>query len=725
MFRRRYPCVRQHDATDCGAACLATVALRFGRRFSLAQIRECACTDGGGTNILGMLGAARRLGFEARGVKAGPEALGSLPLPAIAHVVSGALLHFVVVHRLTPTHVVIADPARGLVRMSRDEFRSIWTGVLVLLAPDPGASRDELAPFPPLRKRLFRLMHPQAKLLAGAFAAALVATLLGMSTSVFLQFLVDRVVLARNAQLLPPMTALVTALALMRAASGWLRGALLARIGQRIDATLMLGYFRHVIHLPMQFFATRPAGEVLERFADAVKVRDVIGGTAVVLLVDTATTLAGFAFLFYYSGRLAVASLLLWFFALLAGGAGNGPLRRAQRRTMERAAEVHSGLVEALGGVGTVKALGAEDAICGKAERRIGRFLEELLHGTLVAVSATTVGDAAASVGAVCVLAAGGAAALRGELSAGEVVAFHSILISMLQPLQRLLAMNQAIQNAVVAADRLDEIQALAVEGRADTPLSPPPPGPALIRFTDVGFRYGMRQPVLSGVNLTIRPNTLVALVGPSGSGKSTLAKLLLKFYEPTCGEIDVGGRALTRYDLEGWRRHVACVVEDPFVFSGTVLENMRLADPEASADAMFRALEGAGFAGTQENLNRHVGQRGAALSGGERQQLAIAQALLRRPRLLILDDAMGNLDSVLRRRVFDTLHRLRHDMTIIVIGHRLGAELAADQVVVVGSGRILAQGRASELVPAGGPHSRGCPCESAAGADSETASPG
>ncbi len=706
MLMRRFPCVRQHDATDCGAACLATVARHYGRRVSLTRIRECAGTDGRGTNILGMLEAARRLGFEARGVKAGLDALAGVPLPAIAHVLRGALPHFVVVHRVTPRHVVVADPARGVVRSTHGQFASIWTGVLVLLTAGRDFPPADFAASPPLRQRLFRLVRPHGKLLAGAFAAAFLFTLLGMSTSVFLQFLVDRVVLAHNAQLLAGMTVLVAALALLRAGSGWLRGALLARIGQRVDAALMLGYLRHVLRLPVHFFATRPAGEVLERFADAVKVRDVIGGTAVVLLVDAATTLAGFAFLFYYSRRLASISLALWFLALLAGGAGNRALRRAQRRTMERAADVQSALVEALGGVGTVKALGAEDAIYGKVEQRIRLFLDELLHGTIVAVSAATAGDAAASVGAVCVLAAGGAAALRGQLSAGEVVAFHSILISMLQPLQRLLAMNQAIQNACVAAERLDEIQALAPEGEHGGTRCPPD-RPALIQFADVGFRYGMRAPVLSGVNLTIRPNALVALVGPTGSGKSTLAKLLLRFYEPCSGDIAVGGCVLGRFDLQGWRRHVACVAQDPFVFSGTVLDNLRLANPEAPAAAMSRALQAAGFPGTEEDLNRHVGERGAALSGGERQQLAIAQALLRGPRVLILDDATGNLDSQLRTRVFETLHRLRRDMTIIVIGHRLGAGLDPDQVVVLDSGRVLEQGSPAELVRAHGHYYR------------------
>ena len=688
-----YTCVRQHDAADCGAACLSTVVRHFGFRISVARIREYARTDQRGTTVLGIVEAARRLGFDSRGVKAGSDALANVDLPCIAHVVSGTNSHYVVIHKVTAKHLMIADPACGVRRIRRSEFIAIWTGVLVLVTPgrDLRATRGDLSAT--FRARLLHWIRPHWHLLACAGMSAFLFTILGMASSVFLQLLVDRVLVQRDIRMLWGLTLVVMALSVFRAGLGFLRGVLLARVGQRIDSSLMLDYFRHVLHLPLRFFETRNTGEILARFNDIVKVRDVIGGSAVVVLVDAATMIAGFCFLFHYNRTLASLSLLLWTLPLLATCAANGSLRRSQRLAMEQGAGVQSWLVESLGGIATIKSLSAEEAVFRKAQDRVRRLLNSVFRAWVVALSANAVGEACSSVAALSVLAGAGWMVLEGRMSPGEMVAFYSILLLMLQPVQRLIAVNQAIQDAAIAAERLNDTMDLEQEPRTGAPV------PCLaggIELRGVCFRYGMAEPVIRNLSFAVPPCSVIALVGPSGSGKSTIAKLLLRLYPPQSGNIEVDGNDISQLRISELRSQVRYVGPDAFLFSGTLRENLLYGDAGAEDEAMREALCAAGLRWLTllpGYLDIPVGERGVGFSGGQRQQLSIARALLSRPRVLILDEATSNLDPAGDAAVFRHIQALRQRMTVVVIGHALRPELEADHVVMIRDGAVVQTG--------------------------------
>lgn len=250
-----YICVKQHDITDCGAACLATVARAHGLKIPTTTIRQYAGTDQRGTNVLGMIEAAQHLGFEAKGVKGNLDALAHIPLPGIAHVVIDNLQHFVVIHKVTPKHITIADPARGIITQSREEFATIWTGVLILLTPSATFRVGDQSIN--VWQRFARLLEPHDFLLAETFLATLFLMLLGLGVSVYIQFLVDKVLVEKNWALLRWMSFGLFVVVVFRAIFGAVRGVMLAHIGQKVDVSLMLEYYRHVMKLPMQFFDTR------------------------------------------------------------------------------------------------------------------------------------------------------------------------------------------------------------------------------------------------------------------------------------------------------------------------------------------------------------------------------------------------------------------------------------------------------------------------------------
>jgi ABC-type bacteriocin transporter len=703
---KRYICVKQHDMTDCGAACLATVARSHGLTIPITTIRQYAGTDRRGTNVLGMIEAAEHLGFEAKGVKGKLGALPQIPLPTIAHVTINDLQHYVVIHKVTARHITIADPARGIVKQTRDEFAAIWSGVLILLTPSATFRVGDQSVS--VWRRFARLLEPHDFLLVETFLATLFLMLLGLGMSLYLQVLVDRVLVEKNWTMLRWLSLGLMAVIVCRAAFGAVRGALLGYLGQKVDVSLMLEYYRHVLRLPMQFFDSHHVGEIISRLGDAIKIREVISGLTLTLLVDSATMIAAFGILCFYSLKLALMSLVLLPLLAVIVYVINRPLKRAQRATMEEGASLQSYLVESLTGAATLKALGAEDAAGGKTEKRIVRLLRNLFRATMWGMSSGTAGELVTGVGVVAVLWYAASMVMQGELTIGQMVAFYSILLFMLQPMLRLIAVNQTVQDAVVAADRLGEILDLKAETDEEPDkIALPDKTLGEIAFKQVNFRYGTREQVIHDVTLRIPPRSTVALVGESGSGKTTLAKLLLKYYEPTSGQIEFDGYDLRDLRLDTLRAQIGYVDQDVLLFSGTIEENLRLGNPYATLDAIIGAVRAAGleeFINTLPNrYQTYVGERGVALSGGQRQRLAIARALVRDPQILILDEATSNLDSQTERAIQETIEKLKQYKTILIIAHRFSTILHADQIVVLDKGRILEQGTHRQLLQSRG----------------------
>lgn len=269
----KYCCVKQHDITDCGAACLATISKQYGLNLSISKIREVAGTDKQGTNAYGMIKAAEQLGFTAKGVKGNQEAFFSeFPLPAIAHViVDGSLMHYVVVHKITKKEVVIADPAKGIVKYKPDDFFNIWTGVLILMVPtvdfEKGNEKQSTI------SKFFKLLLPQKKLLLTIFLASLLVTVFGIIASFYFRFIMDDIVPNSLSKTLNIISIGIILLYVFKILLEFFRNHLMLYLSQKLDIPLILGYYQHVLKLPMNFFGTRKVGEIISRFMDASKIQ--------------------------------------------------------------------------------------------------------------------------------------------------------------------------------------------------------------------------------------------------------------------------------------------------------------------------------------------------------------------------------------------------------------------------------------------------------------------
>jgi ATP-binding cassette subfamily B protein len=702
MFGRKYRNVKQRDITDCGAACLASVAAHYGLQIPVARVRQFASTDTKGTNVLGLIKAAEKLGFQAKGVRGPFEGLAEMPKPAIAHVVKGQLHHYVVIYRTTPKFIEVMDPAEGeMIKQSPEAFKKEWSGVLVLLEPDADFSmRNEKTSH---LARFWSLLQPHKSVSLQALFGAVVYTVLGLATSIYVQKIVDNVLVEGNRNLLNMMSIIMLLILIFQLFIGNLKSIFALKIGQQIDARLILGYYKHLLKLPQQFFDTMRVGEITSRISDAVKIRVFINDVAIGLAVNAFIVLFSFALMFSYYWKLALIMLLIIpvYFAIY--WISNRVNKKYQRRLMEKNADLGGQLVESLNSVATVKRFSLEEAHNMKTETKFVSLLRTIFKSTMANIYIGSASSIATSAIVIILLWTGSLFVIDQQLTPGELLSFYALAGYFTGPAMSLIGANKSMQDALIAADRLFEIMDLEQEESTDKlVLQRDMVGD--IAFNDVSFRYGSRAPVFSHFNMHIRKGTITAIVGESGSGKSTLLSLLQNLYLLEEGNIAIGGVDIKYIENESLRKIVSVVPQQIDLFAGTVLENIAIGDYEPDVRRVLAITLQLGIADFIERLpggfQAMLGEHGVNLSGGQRQRLAIARALYRDPEVLILDEATSSLDPVSEQYVQNTIKLLREaGRTVIVIAHRLSTIMHADVINVLQEGKLVGEGTHKQLL--------------------------
>ena len=682
-----YTIIHQHDANDCGPACLAMVAAHYGKRQSIARLREKSGTDRQGTNLAGLIQAAQEVGFEARGVRATPEGLTEVTLPAIAHWSEDGRNHFVVLFKQSSRRITIGDPALGVRKLTPEEFAAHWTGILVLLKPTLNL-RDLSTPS---LSKLWSLVGHHRKLFLDALLAAVLMTILGLASAFFIQVLVDFVFLV-GAE--PTLNWLGLGMLLVlgaRVAFHGLRAYLLAHLSHRIDADIVLGYHHHVLGLPLDFFWTRRTGEILSRLSDAMKIRLAISGTGLAVIVDGITLILTATIMCILHWKLAIASLALLPVLVVVLYGLTGPMKRAQRTAMERAAHFESHTVEAVSAIDTVKAFRAEDRMRLRGEVRFGELIDATFRAEIFALHASTLTTFLTGLASLTLLWVGGREVLAGGLSVGQLMALFTMLGTVIGPVERLANANQSIQDALVAGERLGEIFEIEPEENREPQERSMKVARSIegaIEFQNVTFGYGNRPPVIKDQSFRIDPGECCRIVGASGSGKTTLARALGRFLKPHSGRVLIDAIDVNDYTLESLRRQVGYVSQDGHILSVSIVDNIRLGRADASPTEVRLAATQAGAAAFIEHLplgyNSLVGERGTTLSGGERQRLLLARAILVNPPILVLDEPTNHLDRASTQAVRELIDQRKRDhRTTIIISHD---ELPAHRTIAIDS---------------------------------------
>jgi len=695
--------IKQHDLKDCGAACLASVSAHYGLKMPIAKIRQLSHTDTRGTNVLGMVQGLEKMGFNAKGVKGAADALPEIPLPAIAHVITKEQYHhYVVVYKVAKEKIEVMDPAFGkMEEYTIEEFSKIWTGVLILL--EPNEYFEQKNEKTSVYSRFWNLIQPHKSILIQALIGAIVYTVLGLSTSIYIEKITDYVLIDGNRRLLNLLSIGMILILLFQIFIGVMKSVLVLQTGQKMDKHLILGYYKHLLKLPQRFFDTMKVGEIISRVNDAVKIRSFINDVAIQIFVNIFIVIFSFALMFTYYWKLALIMALVIPFYFVVYWLTNKLNKKVERKLMEESAELESHLVESITSVRTIKQFGVETFANNKTDNAFSTLLKTIYKSVLNSLFAGDSSEFLSRIFTIILLWVGSGYVIDRTITPGELLSFYALIGYFTSPVSQLIGMNKTIQNALIAADRLFEIMDLEREETTDKmDISKENIGD--IHFKEVSFSYGSRVDVFEDFSCVIKKGKTTAIVGESGSGKTTLAALIQNLYPLKKGKVTIGDYDINYISNYSLRNLVSVVPQQIDLFSGNVIENIALGEDFPDVQKILNITKELGILSFVEKLpngfQTYLGENGALLSGGQKQRIAIARALYKNPEVLILDEATSSLDSEAEQVIQKTLEDFRNQgKTMVVIAHRLSTIANSDEILVMKEGKIIEQGNHQELL--------------------------
>ena len=590
------------------------------------------------------------------------------------------------------------------------QIRNLNSTIQFLVEPEETFKKGNMKTS--MTRKFFSLLAPHKSVMMQAVFGALVYSILGLSTSVYVGKITDYVLVDGNINLLNLMGVVMIVILILRTFIGAMKSILALKTGQRIDAALILGYYKHLLTLPQQFFDTMRVGEIISRVNDAVKIRNFINNVSLDLVVNMMILLFSVGLMFVYSWELALVTLASAPLFLLIFWGFNRLNRKYQRGIMESSADLEAQLVESINSISTIKRFGIEDFANLKTETRFVHLLKNTFRSIYGAIMAQGGIQFVSTAITIAVLWMGSVLVIDKELTPGTLMVFYSLISYVISPIGSLISSNQTIQDALIAADRLFQIMDLEREQDDSQKIELEPDMIGDITFENVSFRYGSRKEVFKELNLKIEKGKTTAVIGESGSGKTTLISLLQHIYPIQSGQIRIGEYDIAQISNRSLRRMVGTVPQQIELFAGTIIENIAVGDLQPDMKRIVDLVEQLGLKDFIERLPNgymtYIGEHGASLSGGERQRIAIARALYKEPEILIFDEATSSLDSISEKHVKQTLDALaKRGKTVIVIAHRLSTVKNADRIVVLDKGQVAETGTHKELFNSGGIYSR------------------
>lgn len=727
-MRKRFPFFPQLDLMDCGPAALRMICAHYGRDLPQERLREACQIGKGGVNLLGISDAAEKVGLRSLAVKLSFRRLrDEAPLPCIAHWQND---HFVVVYEITRKKIRVADPAYGLIDYSYSEFvrasappdapvNENAPGIYLLLEVTPAfyegsaSGRQESEQGERGLGFFFSYLRPHRRLLMQVMLGMLVGLGLELILPFLTQALVDHGIGNLDLKFIYVLLAAQLMLALSQTAASMIRSWLLLHVGSRVSIAMIADFLGKLLRLPLPFFDSRTAGDIMQRISDHRRVKSFLMSSSLDIVFSVLTFVV-FAFvLAFYSWQILGVFI---FFSLLSAGWLVLFLKKRRmldykRFTLE--AKERDALFELIHAMPEVKIHGIErdkrwdweqlavrtyqleaKSLLLRQAQRIGIFFTSNFRNILISF-----------------LAARGV--IAGEMTFGMMLATQYIVGQLNSPISRLIDFIYSAQDARLSLERMQEIY------RHRDEETPPPgahqdcPVGAPLNVAGVSFRYpgAGQQDVLRDVSLRIPAGKLTAIVGASGSGKTTLLKLLLGLYRPTTGDIFVGSMPLVALDGHLWRSRCGVVMQDGHIFSGSIARNIAPGsapiDSRMLGAAIHMANLGEYVRALPNGTDTVVGAEGQGLSGGQKQRLLLARAVYRNPEFLFLDEATSALDASNENTVLGNLREFAEGRTVVVIAHRLSTVRGADQIVVMDQGRIVESGAHDDLVSRGGVYYR------------------
>ncbi len=698
--RRAVPFVQQLEWTDCGAASLCMVMAYHGKEVKLAEVRDAMGIGRDGVSAKAILDTAERYGLAGRGIKVDISQIALLKAATILH---WEFNHFVVFERVVKDGVRIVDPATGPRDVPLADFAKAFTGVAIELTPTPRMTATKYEKGR-LKRYLDELLSEKG-LFSRVIIVSLFLRLVALALPLMTGMIIDQVVPRTDYHLLYVCLATIAGMVGFNLISEVVRAHLLLHLRIALDTRMTLGFLDHMVSLPFQFFQRRSTGDLMMRVDSNGTVREIVTSKSLSAVIDGLFVLLYAGVIFYVNPTLGIVTILCSSAEALVFLCARPTFVRLLAASLDKQAKAHSYMVQLLGGMETLKCAGAERLGLEKWSNLYTDELNVKMRQARANAYVDGIRGAVASLGPMLILTIGATSVMKHDMTMGMMLAMNSLATSLFGPLSALVSSALELQLVKGHMDRIDDVLQTKVEQDRDS-AKQPPRLKGHVTVKNLSFKYGEQAPlVVQDVSLDIPPGAAVALVGPSGSGKSTLLNLLAGLYKPVGGDIAYDGKPLGDMDLRAVRQQIGVVPQHPFIFGGTVRENIALSAPGAQLDRIQAAARVAclhdDVAAMPMSYDTVISDGGGSLSGGQRQRVAIARAILRNPTLMLLDEATSALDNSTEARVIAGLEKLR--CTRITVAHRLSTVRNADLIVVMDKGRIVEQGSHDQLVARGG----------------------
>ena len=709
----KYQFIKQHSEEDCGAACLAAIAKYYGQTFTLNRVREAVGTGQFGTTLLGLKRGAEILGFKASPVKTSPEILDKIkeaPLPAIIHWQGN---HWVVLYGKKGKKFLIADPAVGMRYLSKEDIKEAWTDWLLLLVePDPirffTQKQDKIGGF----WRFFTRVWIYRAILFQALPLNLVLGILSLASPFLLQILTDDVLVRGDTKLLTTVVIAVVVMNIISYSLSFVQSNLIAHFAQRMQLGLVLEFGRQILRLPLTYYEARRSGEVVSRLQDIDQINQLIAQVIVGLPSQFFIAIISLGFMFFYSWKLTSVALLVSVVMTISTFIFQPTLQQKTNELLVTEAETQGVLVETFKGALTLKTTASGRQFWDELQNRFNRLARLTFQTMQIGIINNTFSGFVSGIGSVILLWFGGYLVINPaeNLSIGQLLAFNSMTGNFISLISTVINFVDEFTRAKTATRRLTEVIDATPEENDDgkKPFATISDNADII-CTNLTFHYPGRIDLLDDFSLIIPGGKNTALIGKSGCGKSTLAKLISGLYQLQSGNIRIGLYNLQDLSLESLRQQVVLVPQDAHFWNRSIIENFRLGSPHATFEEIVKACKITGadefISKLPETYQTILGEFGANISGGQKQRLALARAIVIDPAILILDESTSGLDPVSEAQVLDQLFEHRQGKTTIFITHRPKVINRADWVVLIDQGKLKLEGSLEDLRGKSGDH--------------------
>jgi ATP-binding cassette, subfamily B, bacterial HlyB/CyaB len=689
---------------NTGVECLSVIAGLHGKHADSQQIIHAYALDSSEPDTGTLIRIAKDLKLKAKRIKVTSDKLDKVPLPAIVKLTGEG---YGLLAKKNPDNKswLFLNPQNNKPEMlEQDRVDDLLTGEIILISPKSTRLKEEIFGY----KWFVPAIWKYRKALKDVLLASLCMQLLGLGTPVVMQVVIDKVLVHKGISMLNALAVGLLIIILFEGILGMARNVLFANTTNKIDVVLGAKVFRHLLSLPMRYFETRRVGDTIARVRQVEQIREFLTGAPLSSVLDVMFIAVYLCVMFFYSTTLSLIFMGFIPLFILLSAIVNPMYRSRLDEKFQYGAESNSYLVENITGVQTVKTFALEPQSQKKWEGLLAQYVKSGFKLAKLSGIAGSTGQIIQRTSDVVLLWMGAMLVINGDMSVGALIAFRMLSGRVSGPILRIVQMWQSFQQVGVSVRKLSDIFKTKPEPSIDPSKASLPGITGCIRVEGIRFRYSPGAPeIIRDVTFEIPAGITVGIVGRSGSGKSTLSKLLQRLYIPECGKILIDGIDISMADPAWLRRQIGVVLQENFLFSGTIRENICIHHPSASMEDIMKVAVTAGahdfIVDFPDAYNTQVGERGSALSGGQKQRIAIARALLTNPKILIFDEATSALDYESERIIQENLKLICKERTVIIIAHRLSTLRDADRIISMERGEVAEYGSHDELMTAQG----------------------